>query len=147
VIRRVRLRHHAGSISLELAILLPAFLALALLATLLGRQTVAQTAVDLAAHDAARAASLTRNMTDAKAAARNAAITTLGASSTTCIAVTVEPVGTTDPFAVPVGQAASITISVACTISLADLTVLGLPGQRVLTSVFTSPIDVYRGRT
>ncbi len=145
--RRRKRSYDAGSISLELAILLPAFLSLALLATLLGRQTVAQTAVDLAAHDAARAASLTRNLTDATAAARDAAITTLGASSTTCIAVTVAPVGTANPFTVPVGQPTSITISVACTISLADLTILGLPGQRVLTSVFTSPIDLYRGRT
>ncbi len=146
MIPRRKRSYDAGSISLELAILLPAFLSLALLATLLGRQTVAQTAVDLAAHDAARAASLTRNLTDATAAARDAAITTLGASSTTCTSVTATPVGT-NPFTVPVGQAASITIRVDCTISLADLTVLGLPGQRVLTSVFTSPIDVYRGRT
>jgi hypothetical protein len=145
--RRPDCHRGAGSISLELAVLLPAFLSLALLATLLGRQTIAQTAVDLAAHDAARAASLARTLPAATTAARNAAITTLGASSTTCTALAVTQVGTADPFAVPVGQASSITISVACTISLADLTVLGLPGQRVLTSVFTSPIDVYRGRT
>jgi Flp pilus assembly protein TadG len=142
----MRSRRDAGSISIELAILLPAFLSLALLATFLGRQTVAQTAVDLAAHDAARAASLTRNMTDALAAAQNAAATTLGSSSTTCIGLSVTPVGP-NGFLVPVGQPASVTISVACTISLADLTILGLPDHRVLTSVFTSPLDVYRERT
>ena len=146
MIRGLRARHDTGSISIELAILMPAFLSLALLATFLGRQTIAQTAVDLAAHDAARAASLARNMTDALVAARDAATTTLGASSTTCTSLAVNPVGA-NGFLVPVGQPASVTISVACTISLADLAVLGLPASRVLTSVFTSPLDVYRERS
>jgi Flp pilus assembly protein TadG len=134
-----------GSLSIELAILLPAFLILALVTVGFGRETIAQSAVDLAAHDAARAASISRTAAGAQTSATSAAHTTLGDSSTTCtnVAVTVDA----SQFAIPMGQPASVTVTVACTVSLADLALPGFPGSRVLTSTFTSPLDIYRGRT
>jgi hypothetical protein len=135
-----------GSLSIELAILLPAFLGLAVLATVLGRQAVAQTSVDLAAHDAARAASITRDDADATTAATTAAGDTLRDSSAGCTSYRVdlaEPSG----FAVPPGQPAVVTVTVTCTVSLTGLLPPGVPDTRVLTSTFTSPLDLYRGRS
>jgi Flp pilus assembly protein TadG len=139
------LRRDDGSLSVELAILLPAFIVLILLAIAYGRDTIAQSAVDLAAHDAAREASLSRNAVDAQTAATTSAQTTLGSSSTSCAAMTVTV--DTSQFAIPVGQPATVSVTVTCTVSLADLALPGMPGSHVLTSTFSSPLDVYRGRT
>src|SRR6185312_14882873 len=62
-----------GSVSIEVAVLAPAFIALMVLAGVAGRSAVAAEAVDAAAHDAARAASISRNATDGEKEARNAA--------------------------------------------------------------------------
>jgi Flp pilus assembly protein TadG len=140
-----RFRRDDGSLSVELAILLPAFILLALIAVAFGRDTIAQSSVDLAAHDAARAASLARNATDAQSAASAAAHDTLDGSSTSCSAVTVTV--DTSGFAIPVGQPATVSVTITCTVPLADLALPGMPASRVLTSTFSSPLDIYRGRT
>ncbi len=140
-----RTRDDRGSLSVELAILLPAFLLLALIAIAFGRDTVAQSSVDLAAHDAARAASLARNASDARTAATAAAHDTLDGSSASCAAITVTV--DTSGFAVPVGQPATVGVTITCTVSLADLALPGMPASHVLTSTFSSPLDIYRGRT
>ena len=50
-----------GSVSIEVAVLAPAFIALMVLAGVAGRSAVAAEAIDAAAHDAARAASISRS--------------------------------------------------------------------------------------
>ena len=50
-----------GSVSIEVAVLAPAFIALMVLAGVVGRTAVAAEAIDAAAHDAARAASISRD--------------------------------------------------------------------------------------
>lgn len=62
-----------GSVSVEVAVLAPAFLALLMLAGVAGRVAVADEAVEAAAHDAARAASIARDAGTAESAARTAA--------------------------------------------------------------------------
>jgi Flp pilus assembly protein TadG len=136
-----RRRNDSGSASIELAILLPTFAFLIVLAYLFGRTTVAQAAVDLAAHDAARAASLERNESDAKTAATDAAKATLTKQGTACIAIKVVP--DTSGFLLPLGQPASVTVTVTCTVQLTDL---GFSRNRNVSASFTSPIDQYRGR-
>lgn len=133
-----------GSVSVELAILMPAFLVLIALAVVVGRQAVAQSAVDLAAHDAARAASLSRSPTVAEQRAMDAAVQTLARQGLGCVelAVTVD----VDAFAVPVGQPASVGVRVACEVSFADVAMPGVPGTRTVTAASTSPLDRYRGR-
>jgi hypothetical protein len=150
-----RLSKDEGSLSFELAILLPMFILVGAVALMFGRETIAQSAVDLAAQDAARAASLTRSWPEAVAAANKAATDTLNAQSTKCVNLVVDlrpadPVThqvPVDPFTVPVGQAATITVRLTCDVSLADLTIAPIPHGTVrLTSFFASPLDVYRYR-
>jgi Flp pilus assembly protein TadG len=135
----------AGSISIELAILLPAFVALTVLAIVLGRQMIAQNSVDLAAHDAARAASLERTAATAKAAAIDAARSTLLSQRTTCrtLHITVD----TTQFSRPVGEPATVTATISCEVAFADVAMPGMPGSRTVRASFASPLDRYRSRS
>ncbi|MBT8226201.1 MAG: pilus assembly protein [Dactylosporangium sp.] len=137
--------HDRGSIAVELAILMPAFIALIVLAVVAGRLVIAQSAIDLAAHDAARTASLARTADTARPAALAAARNTLAEQGIRCLDLTV----TVDvsQFQVPVGQPAFVRADLACTVSFSDVAIPGAPGNRVLTAWFTSPLDQYRVRT
>jgi Flp pilus assembly protein TadG len=153
----------AGLASIELVILLPAFILLVLLATYLGRTNVAQSSIDAAAQDAARAASLQRSLPDALAAAQQAAVTTLDSeaipklksngSPSPCVPGTVTAIITnaavTDPFAAGLGKPSRVDVKVTCAVYVADLVFPGFPihGNKTMESTFSSPIDAYRVRT
>jgi Flp pilus assembly protein TadG len=140
--RRSRI-HDRGSLTIELTILLPAFLALGVVAVIFGRQMIAQNVVDLAARDAARAASISRTAPDATTNGTTAAGSTL-ASACQSWTATVDTTG----FAVPVGQPAAVTVAVTCVIPIPGIAlVAGADRTMTLTSTFTSPLDVYRGRS
>jgi Flp pilus assembly protein TadG len=103
----------------------------------LGRASDAHQQVSVAAHAAARAASLART----PAGARTAAVDTAEANlrgATSC----------TDPqTAVDVTRFApggSVTVTVTCTIQLADLGLPGLPGTVRASQASVSPIDLHR---
>lgn len=128
-------RRARGSVSVELALAAPVLLLVLLLVVAAGRIAAARAEVDGAARDAARAATLARSPAAAQAAA-NAAAT---AALSRCQEVTVSA----DTRAWRPGG--WVTVTVACTISLADLVLLQLPGRQTLTGRFTHPIDVYRG--
>jgi hypothetical protein len=49
-------------------------------------------------------------------------------------------------FAKPVGTPAVVAATVTCVVDLSDLAMPGLPGDRALTSTFTSALDPFRGR-
>jgi Flp pilus assembly protein TadG len=132
-----------GSVSVEVAMLTPAFLLLVALAAVTGRTAIAQNAIDLAAHDAARAASISRTAGTARRAGEAAAVDTLRAQGLACVPrVTVDTSG----FATPVGSPAAVRVVVDCVVSFTDLALPGVPGSRELSADFTSPIDRYRGR-
>ncbi len=136
-----------GSLSIELAILLPGFLLMALLAVMFGRETLAQSAIDLAAHDAARAATVARSYHDASVAATAAARSTLSLSSTKCGSLTVV-VSPATAYTVPIGQPSNVTVTITCDVPLSDLAPLPLPHKSVtITAQFASPLDQYRGRS
>ena len=142
----------SGLASLELVILLPAFVFLLLFAIYLGRANSAQTAVDGAAQDASRAASEQRDLTHAQAAATAAAIAALESKGSLCVPGTVTaPIqDIPDPFAVALGKPSSVVIEVTCQVDNADLAFPGLPfsvGKKTLHSTFASPIDEHRVRT
>lgn len=135
-----------GSISVELAILLPGFVYLIILAIVTGRQVIAQGAIDLAAHDAARAASLSRSAAVAQSRATAAAQDSLAQQGLACSALSVTV--NTEQFARPVGTPATVSVTIACQLSFADLSALpGVPGSRTLTASFVSPLDQYRPRS
>jgi hypothetical protein len=139
-----------GSVSIEVAILTPVFVLLIALAAVAGRTTVAQNAIDVAAHDAARAASISRTAAAADRNARAAVDESLGSQGLDCESLTVE----TDvaDFATPVGPPADpadppvVSVRIACLLSFVDLPMPGVPDETLLSAAFTSPLDWYRSR-
>ncbi|MER7455464.1 pilus assembly protein [Micromonospora sp. NPDC126480] len=147
-----------GSVSVEVAVLAPAFIALLVLAGVAGRTAVAAEAVEAGAHDAARAASISRDAGTARREARDAAVRQLDwrrlnctGSPTVALSGTVNGRATTfgAAFRSPVGQDASVTVRVSCTVDLTDLrldAVPGIPTSKRVSASFTSPLDRYRSR-
>jgi Flp pilus assembly protein TadG len=131
-----------GSTSLELAVLAPALLVLLALIVVAGRVAVAHQAVEGAAAQAARAASLERTATSAADRAHAVADATLANTGLHCTGTSVAV--DTSGFAVPVGTPASVTATVTCTV---DLDGLATPvGPTTITKTMSSAIDTYRER-
>jgi Flp pilus assembly protein TadG len=156
--------NRSGSISVEAAILLPVFLTLTSAAMTYGQSSVDQPAVDLAAANAARTASIMRTWATAQPAAEAAAEKTLTAAGINCTnakpwaapADTVQvpppppPPGAPPPpppgppdtgFTTPEGAPATITFKVTCVVQM-----VGGVVPVTLWSKFTSPLDTYRAR-
>ncbi|GGM23805.1 TadE/TadG family type IV pilus assembly protein [Dactylosporangium sucinum] len=140
-----RHRHRdTGSVSIELAIITPAVLALLATAVIAGRVNLARQSIEAAAFDAARTASLARTKVTAQAEALAAATSTLTAQGLHCSSISVA-VNTTG-FDVPVGAPATVTVIVTCQATFSDVALAGMPGRATLSASFTSPLDTYRSR-
>jgi Flp pilus assembly protein TadG len=128
-----------GSATVELVLLTPLLLLMLVFVVFLGRLGQARSDVDRAARDAARAASIARSTDAADAAGLAAAHDTLQSGGVSCrrLGVMVD----TSAFAAGGEVAATVT----CTVDLADVAELGLPGSKTLTSRFSEPVDAFRG--
>lgn len=135
----------AGSAAIEAAIALPAFALLVALVIFGGRTALAHQALESAAADAARSASLARSSADARDQAVRAASTSLANQHVRCQGVSVGV--DTRGFAAPLGQPATVEVTVACRLDLADLVLPGVPGTRTVSATMASPIDAWRERT
>ena len=133
-----------GSVTLELAILAPAVLALLGLVIVAGRVEVAGGAVEHASAAAAREASLARTPEAARQAATRAAMVNLAEQDLHCTSVDVTV--DTSGFSVPVGRPALVSARVTCTVGLSDIGVPGMPGSRTLTARSDSVLDQFRSR-
>jgi Flp pilus assembly protein TadG len=131
-----------GSMSLEMAIMAPAIVAIIVLTIFGGRYALATQTVNAAAASAARAASIERSSGAAKSAAAANASATLSNQDLQCASSQV--VVDTSGFSTPVGQAAMVEARVTCVVSMAGL--VGMPGSLTLTSTATSPLDNFRER-
>lgn len=138
-------RHHSdrGDMNIEVALLAGAVLLMLALLYTAGQIITSENAVTEAARSAARAASISRDgpaaATAAKAQAEQTLARQLHCESTQ---VTVD----TTQFSRPLGQAATVTATVTCTVAFAAMTVPGTPGTHTMTATFTSPIDRYGQR-
>lgn len=134
-----------GSYAVETAVLLAVVFAVIGLGIAFGRISIADGTVDTAARAGARAASLDRDPGAAQSDADTAARASLEQAGTSCtnVQVAVDTAG----FAIPVGQPASVTVTVTCTAQLSDIGVPGLPGSKRISSHFTSTLDMYRARS
>jgi Flp pilus assembly protein TadG len=138
-------RDDRGSAAIEAAVLAPALLALIAVAIVGGRIQVAGGAIETAAHDAARAASISRTAAQARAAAYTATDATLTQQGLHCTRLDVAV--DTSGFAVPVGQPATVSVDVTCVVDFADVVPVGaLPGTKTLHARFTSVLDTFRTR-
>lgn len=135
---RRRGRGEEGSATAELVILTPLLILLLLFVVALGRLAGARIEVDGAAAQAARAASIARNSTQATAAAQQSASSALSSQHVSCTHLAVS-VDTTD--FTPGG---SVAVTVSCAVDLSTLTGLHLPVTETLSNRFVEPIDAYR---
>lgn len=134
-----------GSAVVEIVLLAPVLLLFVLMVIFAGRWAIAQQAVQAAASEAARAASISRAPGDAAGNATSAATTSLSNQKVRCapLGATVDTSG----FAAAVGTDATVAATVTCVVDMSDISMPGVPGSRTLTSTATSPLDTYRGRT
>jgi Flp pilus assembly protein TadG len=138
-------RGERGSAAVEAVILAPPMLTFIALAVVGMRIEIATGSLEAAAHDAARAASISRTADAAQVNATIAAADTLSRQGLMCTP-TVDLTDVQAQFARPTGQPAAVTVRITCDLSFADILAPGVPGSKVVSSEFTSPIDQYRGR-
>ena len=112
-----------------------------LLVVFAGKVAEADGNVERAASDAARAASLRQHPADAITDAQRAAAANLAAAGVPCVDLTT----TVDTRHFAPGGTVSVTVS--CEASMADVTLLGVPGRRTFTATAVEVIDTYRSGT
>ena len=137
-------RSESGSATIEALIGVLAFGPLILIVIFAGRNAAAHQAVESAAADAARSASIARTAQAAKNDAESATQASLSSQELDCldIDVTVD----TSQFRRPAGQPATVNVTVSCRLDLSDLSVPGIPGNRVVRESVSSAIDTWRQR-
>jgi hypothetical protein len=140
-----RALHDRGNAALELVILAPVILMLIGLVIAAGRISIAQGAVDAAAREAARQASLAPSEAMAMQAALAGARSALRLDGLDC-QPTVSLPDLAAAFGTPLGQSTEVRARVVCIVRLSGLVLPGLPGSLRLTANFTSPLDPYRSR-
>jgi Flp pilus assembly protein TadG len=131
-------------VTVEAVLVAPALLALLLLTILAGRVVLAGATIEQVAAAGARAASLARSADEATAAATAAVRRSITGQRLQCqdVSVSVDTTG----FRVPLGQPASVAVTVSCRVRLSDLALPAAPGSRILSDRAVSPLDPYRGR-
>lgn len=143
LIQSYRRHGEHGGIALEAAIIAPALLMLLVLIIGAGRVGGAHSAIDSAAANAARAASISRTSGEAQSQAQAAAVATLSGQGTSCPSPSVSV--DTSGLGAPIGQVGVVTVTVTCAVQLGDLA--GVPiGARTVTGEASSVVDAYRGR-
>ncbi|GAB4087253.1 hypothetical protein GCM10028784_38830 [Myceligenerans cantabricum] len=133
-----------GNIAINTAVIFPMVLLIAMLLLMAGRMVLAQGAVQSAANEAARSASISRTVAAAHTSASQTALSTLDNSGVSCSTTTVVPV--LDAFALPLGTVGEVRVDVSCIVPLSDLGLPGAPGAREMHATGTSVLDAYRGR-
>ena len=136
--RKQRRRKDSGSASVELTLLVPVLVLALVLMLVAGRQISAALITQDAAAAAARAASLQREVSQARTHAEQAAEQELARRGLAC-----------SPYAARVDTArfapgGDVAVEVECTVTVVDLG--GLGEQRTLTATAMSPVDPYRGQ-
>jgi hypothetical protein len=127
-----------GAAAVEMVLITPLLLVLLLVMVLLGRFAVARTDLDGAARDASRAASLARSLPDAEVAARDAAVAVLSSRDVTCRSLDVVLDG-------DFSSGGWVGAEVSCALDLSELSLLAVPGTKVMSSRFVAPLETYRG--
>lgn len=138
----MRRRDDRGSAAIEAAIGVPAFALFVGLIIFGGRTASTHQALQSAAADGARTASLARDAHTARAQAREAAVASIANQDIGCSGVTVSV--DTEDFAKQPGVPGTVNVTVSCHLNLSDLAVPGVPGSRVMHATMSSPLDTWR---
>jgi Flp pilus assembly protein TadG len=139
-------RPDRGSMSVELVIIAPALVLLLLLVAAGGRWVESHGAIDGAARDAARAASVARTAGTAVSLARQSADADLATSGwcdggTVAVGVTGFP-----PDGVVFAPGAAVTVTVSCNVDMSPFTALGFSGASPVTGTAVAPLDPFMCR-
>ena len=133
------------SISVELAILLPALVLIIALLVGAGRLALARITVQQWADSAARTATLARDAHSAQSRAHAVVASDSEGSGLTCTGgwqLTVD----TSAFALPPGHEGAVHATVRCPVAMGDLLLPGVLGTLVVEADASSTLDRYRGR-
>jgi Flp pilus assembly protein TadG len=125
--------------SLEMVILTPVFVLFMLLLVGVGRIVDAQSQVDGAARDGARAASIARDPGTAGALAEPAVDANLKGKCNGPVVVQTD----TSQWRQPGGQ---VKVTVSCDLDLTSLSLLKVPGSKTLTGSAVAPIDTFTNK-
>ncbi|PSK89941.1 TadE-like protein [Murinocardiopsis flavida] len=136
----MRPRRDEGGASVELALLTPLLVLLALLVVVAYRVVSADMTADAVAHTAARAATLQRSPEQANSAAQQAVANALRTHDLSCATYTLD-LDTAD--LVP---GSTVTATLTCHADLADLSGMDVPGTYDAHGRASAVVDVYRGR-
>lgn len=138
-------RDERGSASVEAAIGVPAFALFVGLIIFGGRTATTHQAVETAAADAARAASIERTANSARTQAISAATVSLANQDVRCLDIDVAV--DASEFSRAVGEPAAVSVTIRCRLDLSDLSAVpGVPGSRLIKTTATSPLDTWRER-
>ena len=129
-----------GTMTVELVLLTPVLFALLAFIVGLGRAADARGQLTGAVRDAARAASLAANPEAARTAARDTALADLQSANLHCR----QPQIDTDTSQFTAGG--QVTVTIRCSLDLAQLVLSGLPGRSTLTATSTAPLDTYSNK-
>jgi Flp pilus assembly protein TadG len=127
-----------GSLTVELAVLTPVLLVLALTMVAFGRVAEARQQVVEAARAGAEVASVLPTATGAQNGSQVDAVVGITVRGLTCAERQVE---TNVSHFYPGGY---VTVTVICQVSLSDVAVPGMPGSTTVRASSTAPIDPYR---
>lgn len=122
-----------GSLSVELAVLAPAFILLFVLVVFVGRLQSARTDIEAATHGAARSITLSRHPAEAAEVAEASARERLGAGGRPCRAMGWDA-AITD---------AEATVTISCEVDLADLALVPLRRNVHVQATSTEVFDIY----
>ncbi len=131
--------------TIEVAIIAPVLVVLLVVVIGGGRYWYANTTVERASASAARAATLQRTAADAVSAAEQVAASETDEAGLACRSRSVS-VDTTG-FTAPLGERATVVVTVRCAVSYADLLVPGWPGSVTVSHTSSSVLDSYRRRS
>ena len=134
-----------GSMSVELVVIAPALVLMLLLIGAGGRWVESHGALDGAARDAARAASVGRTAEDADALAHQAAQADLSTSGW-CDGGTVAVAVFGFPATATIAQGTDITVTVSCSVNMAPFTMLGFRAATPVTAQAVAPLDPFMCR-
>ncbi len=127
-----------GSVAVETAVVAPALIILLLLVVFAGRVSQAEAAVQRAASEASRAASLEFDAAAATEAAQSTVAANLASSQVVCSNLE------TDIDVTGLAPGGRVSVTVRCEAPMSDLALLGVPGQRTMSATSIEVVDRYR---
>jgi Flp pilus assembly protein TadG len=133
-----RIRGEEGQAIAELVIVAPVLLLVIVLMVALGRVDSAQGDVESAARAGVQAAVVQADAGAAQTQASDAATSTLAGAGLTCPS----PQITTNTSNFVAGGSVSVTVT--CVTSLADVSIPGVPGSKTLTATSVAHLDQFR---